>query len=49
MDQGNRLAVIMDRGNHVPVIYVDTVDLVQMVGSLQKTFASLRLRAKSGL
>jgi hypothetical protein len=42
MDQGNRVAVIMDRGNHVPVIYVGTVDLVQTVGSLQKTFAPSR-------
>ncbi len=26
-----RVAVIMDRGNHVPVHYVDTGDLVQKV------------------
>ncbi len=38
MDQGNRVAVIVDRGNHIPVHYVDTVDLVQTVGSLQKVF-----------
>ncbi len=25
LDQGNRVAVIVDRGNHVPVFYVDTV------------------------
>ncbi len=36
MDQGNRVAVIVDRGNHVPVIYADAV------GSLQKKLRDLR-------
>ena len=29
MDQCNRVVVIVGRGNHVLVIYVDTVDLLQ--------------------
>jgi hypothetical protein len=48
MDQGNRVAVIMDRGNHVPVIYVDTVDLVQMVGSSKKPLRLCAFARKVG-
>lgn len=37
MDRGNRVAAIVDRGNHVFVIYVDTVD------SFQKKLRVLRV------
>ena len=39
MDQVNRVAVLVDRESHDPVIYVDTVD------SLQKTLRVLRALA----